>query len=169
MKKIELAIVPAALLVAAGVLSGCVAMAPEEQAGEWAAEPEEQAGERAPGVEPAAQAEDPHARPVLPAPYNGVCGSGYGVIDKHDLSQGTIYLTYNRSNGKNCVVTIRNNPGRRLYMCAAVSRAGERYTSDCGDFTTYAGPVYVHAPGTCIDWGGSIESDMKEFFNEHCG
>lgn len=57
--------------------------------------------------------------------YNGVCGSGYQVIDSQSVTGGTVYLTYNSSTGKNCVVTTRSTPGSRLAMCA-------KYNSHCG-------------------------------------
>lgn len=104
------------------------------------------------------------------ASYNGVCGSSYGVIDAMSLpGEGTVYLTYSSSTGKNCVVTIRDNPGSRLYMAARVSLAGDPWITDDGNFTTYAGPVYVHAPNACIDWGGEIDGVYEYEFNSHCG
>jgi hypothetical protein len=103
------------------------------------------------------------------ASYNGVCGSSYGVIDSGDLgSLGTVYLTYSSSTGKNCVVTVRDNPGTRKSMGAVVSLAGAPWISDSGSFTTYAGPVYVSAAHRCIDWGGWIDSTSYYAYNEHC-
>ena len=131
-------------------------------------EPDEQADGRVTGVEPAAEVEAAPGQPALSAAYNGVCGSGYGVIDSHALNGGTVYLTYNGSTGKNCVVTIRNTPGVRRSMCAKVSLAFAPWNEDCGSYTTYAGPVYVYAPNECIDWGGSIEGSSYYEYNTHC-
>ncbi|MFB7666387.1 spore-associated protein A [Kitasatospora sp. NPDC056138] len=107
------------------------------------------------------------------ASYNGVCGSGYAVIDHYDLgSYGTMYLTYNSSNGNNCVVTVRNSPGAKLWMTAGVKRSGTDWsttTTDAGSYSTYAGPKYVYAPGSCIDWGGQINGVGQDFYNTHCG
>jgi hypothetical protein len=104
------------------------------------------------------------------APYNGTCGSGYGVIDALSLEgQGTVYLTYNGSSGKNCVVTVRNNPGARKDMSARISLAGKPWIEDTGNFTTYAGPVYVSARDKCIDWGGWIGNAVQHQFGTHCG
>ncbi|WDZ86001.1 hypothetical protein [Micromonospora cathayae] len=104
------------------------------------------------------------------APYNGACGSSYGVIDAMSLvGRGTVYLTYSGSTGKNCVVTVRDNPGTRLPMSASVSLAGAPWITDSGNYTTYAGPVYVSAPGRCIDWGGSINGLGSYQYNVHCG
>jgi len=119
------------------------------------------------------QVGDDNAQPIPPpstsAAYNGVCGAGYSVIDSHGVSGGTVYLTFNASNGRNCVVTIRNTPGARVHMCAEVSLAGDIWNIDCGDYTTYAGPVYVTAPHQCIDWGGSIGDSTFTEFGTHCG
>jgi hypothetical protein len=101
--------------------------------------------------------------------YNGVCGPGYQVINSHSLTGSTVYLTYNSSTGKNCVVTVRSTSGSRLSMCAKVSRAYAPWISDCGSYTTYAGPVYVDARNACIDWGGSIGNSPYYQYNAHCG
>jgi len=103
------------------------------------------------------------------ASYNGVCGSGYGVIASHNLTGATIFLTYSGGTGDNCVVTIRNTPGTAEPMCAEVSLAGAPWNIDCGNYTTYAGPVYVHAAKQCIDWGGSYENSSWAEFDVHCG
>lgn len=103
------------------------------------------------------------------APYNGVCGSGYGVIDAQSLpGLGTVYLTYSSGTGKNCVVTIRDNPGARRAMAARVSLAGAPWISDVGNYTTYAGPVYVYARHSCVDWGGEISGVGAYEYNSHC-
>ncbi|WP_329101264.1 hypothetical protein OG792_20580 [Micromonospora sp. NBC_01699] len=104
------------------------------------------------------------------AAYNGSCGSGYGVIDAMSLvGRGTVYLTYSGGTGKNCVVTVRDNPGSRLPMTASVSLAGAPWITDSGSYTTYAGPVYVTARDRCIDWGGSINGLGSYQYNVHCG
>lgn len=114
----------------------------------------------------------PGAGPVVPATaYNGACGSGYVQKDSMALSNlGVVYLTYNSSNGYNCVVTVRANPGTKLYMEAGVQLYGsDTYKNDFGLYTTYAGPVYVHAPGQCINWWGHIDTEFKEKDKDHCG
>ena len=46
-----------------------------------------------------------------------VCGSGYKTVNSAAVgSLGTVYLTYNATNGKNCVATIRTNPGTAVDM-----------------------------------------------------
>jgi hypothetical protein len=104
------------------------------------------------------------------ATYNGACGSGYSVIDHHGLPGGTIFLTFSSSTGKNCVVTVRDTPGAAIYMDAFISLAGApTWIDDPGYWTTYAGPVYVYAPGRCIDWGGDINHIWWADWNVHCG
>jgi hypothetical protein len=103
------------------------------------------------------------------ASYNGVCGSSYSVIDSHSLSGATIFLTYSASTGNNCVVTVRNTPGSAAPMGAEVSLAGAPWNGDYGNYTTYAGPVYVHAPNACIDWGGYYNSSSWDAYGVHCG
>lgn len=106
------------------------------------------------------------------AEYNGACGDGYGVINSFDLSsdRGTIFLTYNNSTGNNCVTTVRTVAGTTTLVEAMVRVSGSTdWVIDSGDYTTYAGPVYVAAAGKCIDWGGTIGTDTRTFEGQHCG
>ncbi|MFE9912430.1 spore-associated protein A [Streptomyces clavifer] len=98
-----------------------------------------------------------------------VCGSGYSVIDSHDLGAATVYLTYNSSNGYNCVTTIRDTSGSAIYMEASIRKSGGSWVSDGGSYATYAGPVYVNAPSTCIQWGGMYGQIHWQSGLEHCG
>jgi hypothetical protein len=110
------------------------------------------------------------------ASYNNGCGSGYGVIDSLDSGSGTTFLTYNSSNGYNCVVTVSDTPGTPKYLEAdlrisrtdTVWNASER---DAGTYSSYAGPVYKYAKGSCIDWGGEAGSNSHVVINyrDHCG
>ncbi len=105
------------------------------------------------------------------ASYNGACGSGYGVIDAMSLpGLGTVYLTYSSGTGKNCVVTVRDNPGTSRAMAAKVSLStSSTWIQDVGNYTTYSGPVYVSAKGKCVDWGGEISGVGSYEYNSHCG
>ncbi|MEV8099674.1 spore-associated protein A [Kitasatospora sp. NPDC085879] len=105
------------------------------------------------------------------ATYNGACGSGYSVIDTLPLQNGTVFLTYNRSNGNNCVVTVRTHPSSYLVdVSASIKKSGTtEWKQDVGFYTTYAGPVYLYAPGSCIDWEGGINGEINHQFNSHCG
>lgn len=108
---------------------------------------------------------------VSPATYNNACGSGYSVIDTLTLTGGHVYLTYNGSNGYNCVVTVRNTAGTAEFMAAGIRLAGNDASEvvDADDYTSYAGPVYLHAAGKCIDWIGQIASAAQEQDDSHCG
>jgi hypothetical protein len=104
------------------------------------------------------------------ATYNGACGSGYSVIDQHSLVGGTIFLTYSNSTENNCVVTVRNTSGTAVPMNAWIRVSGTTtWIQDPGSYTRYAGPVYVHAPGRCIDWGGGIGASSWTAYSSHCG
>ena len=112
------------------------------------------------------------AGPAAAATYGGQCGSGYGVVNRFDLptNRGTVFLTYNSGNGNNCVVTVRTNPGAATLMEAALKRSSSStWNVDSGNYTTYAGPVYVSAPGQCVDWGGTIGTASDARFGTNCG
>ncbi|MGC0372832.1 spore-associated protein [Streptomyces sp. SAI-229] len=100
-----------------------------------------------------------------------VCGSGYKTVNSAAVgSLGTVYLTYNSANGQNCVATIRANPGTRLDMSAWIYVPDtEENAQDDGRFTSYAGPVYVHGKGHCVDWGGGIDNVYVQVFGSNCG
>ncbi|NYH54843.1 hypothetical protein HNR06_004432 [Nocardiopsis arvandica] len=112
------------------------------------------------------------AAPASAAAYNGACGSGYGVVNKiefHD-NRGTIFLTYNNSTGYNCVVTVRTNPGAAAPMEAFLRVSGtSTWKKDSGNYTTYAGPVYVAAASRCVDWGGTIGTITLDESRTNCG
>lgn len=104
------------------------------------------------------------------ATYNWACGSSYVVIDSFGVTGGTVFLTYSSSTGDNCVVTVRNSPGGALPMDAAVKlSSASMWNEDFGNYTTYAGPVFVYAPHSCIDWGGGINGDYRYRYSSHCG
>ncbi|MCD9876015.1 spore-associated protein A [Streptomyces guryensis] len=93
------------------------------------------------------------------ASYNGACGTGYKVIDSTPVgNSGKVFLTWNESTGKNCAVTIRNTTGAKTHMEVTLKAidSGERTAVDSGQYTSYAGPVYVNARGYCVAWGGTI-------------
>lgn len=100
-----------------------------------------------------------------------VCGSAYKTVNSAAVgSQGTVYLTYNASNGKNCVTTIRNSPGTAVDMSAWVYVTDTGVGSDdYGQYTSYAGPTYVYAKGHCVDWGGQIKNVYTQVSGSNCG
>ncbi|MCG7525849.1 spore-associated protein [Streptomyces sp. OfavH-34-F] len=100
----------------------------------------------------------------------GVCGASYKTVNSTAVGNlGTVYLTYNASNGKNCVVTIRSTPGTAKSMSAYlyVPDTGES-TSDDGTYTSYAGPVYAYGKGHCVSWGGHIGNVYASVENSNC-
>jgi hypothetical protein len=112
------------------------------------------------------------ATPSTGNPYSPtqVCGSGYSVIDYHDLGgAAVVYLTYNSSNGDNCVVTLADSPGSAMSMNATLAVEGGASASNPGSFTYYAGPVYEYAPSTCVEWGGTAGSTTWTSGWTHCG
>ncbi|MFI6603592.1 M23 family metallopeptidase [Nonomuraea sp. NPDC050536] len=105
-------------------------------------------------------------------PYTpeGVCGSGYSVIDSAALSGGTTYLLYNSGNGYNCVVTMKStNLGTATAVSAFLEPQGESRTTDSGNYGYYAGPVPLNAANQCVRWGGSVGSSSYTSPFEHCG
>ncbi|WP_309062273.1 spore-associated protein [Streptomyces sp.] len=109
---------------------------------------------------------------AVAAPTPGaVCGSGYKVINSKDLGPAVVYLTYNSSNGYNCVTTIQENPSAPgvIWMGASIQKSGGSEIRDFGNYGVYAGPVYVHAPDTCIKWGGGMYDYVWRSGWEHCG
>ncbi|MFF3410467.1 spore-associated protein [Streptomyces sp. NPDC002742] len=99
-----------------------------------------------------------------------VCGSAYKTVNSAPVgSLGTVYLTYNSSNGKNCVATIRQNPGTAVDMSTWIyvpdTDAGAQ---DYGRYTSYAGPAYVYGKGHCVDWGGQISNVYTQVTGSNC-
>jgi hypothetical protein len=106
------------------------------------------------------------------ATYNGACGTGYKVIDSTPVGNvGKVFLTWNESTGKNCAVTIRNTPGAKIYMGVELNIITDHETtpvSDTGQYTSYAGPVYMSARGYCTEWYGVIGTATGSD-SGHCG
>lgn len=99
-----------------------------------------------------------------------VCGSSYRTVNSAAVgSLGTVYLTYNASNGNNCVTTIRNSPGTAVDMSAWLYVADtDQGDDDYGSFTSYAGPTYVYGKGHCVDWGGQIKNVYVQISGSNC-
>ncbi|MEU0834899.1 serine/threonine protein kinase [Streptomyces sp. NPDC005969] len=94
------------------------------------------------------------------------CGSGYYVQEKKPLVRATlaeadavVYLLYNASTGYNCVVTVHQNrtDGVPQDTMAGIRVEGGSWSTDRGDYKSYAGPVRVQAKGKCIQFKGGIE------------
>ncbi|RSN63638.1 exo-alpha-sialidase [Amycolatopsis sp. WAC 04182] len=100
-----------------------------------------------------------------------VCGGGYGVIDSAPLgTAGTVYLSYNASNGQNCVSTMKSeSAGTATATSAYLEVAGASRITDSGSFSWFAGPVRAAAAGKCVKWGGSAGGTAYNSPSEHCG
>ncbi|MCZ4125741.1 spore-associated protein [Streptomyces sp. H39-S7] len=100
----------------------------------------------------------------------GVCGSGYKTVNSAPIaSLGTVYLTYNSANGKNCVATIRTNPGTAKKMSAYINVPDtQAWAEDAGSFMSYAGPSRVYGKGHCVSWGGFITNVYVSVENSNC-
>ncbi|NUS74545.1 MAG: hypothetical protein HOQ05_14275 [Corynebacteriales bacterium] len=104
------------------------------------------------------------ARPTNPASYAASkCGSGYSLIHSYNKtdSQGIIwsksYVFWNGSSKKNCAIVLKwfewgYNSDTYIDLSSYNSN-GTRYQRDwdSGDYAYYAGPVYLYAPGRCVD------------------
>lgn len=99
-----------------------------------------------------------------------VCGSAYKTVNSVPVgSLGTVYLTYNSGNGKNCVATIRANPGTAKYMSTYIYVPDtDEWAGDSGNFTSYAGPAYVYGKSHCVSWGGNIDNVYVSVENSNC-
>ncbi|MFD4034708.1 spore-associated protein [Streptomyces sp. NPDC058637] len=100
----------------------------------------------------------------------GVCGSAYKTVNSVPVgSLGTVYLTYNSSNGKNCVATIRTNPGTAKSMSVYIYVPDtDTWADDYGNYTSYAGPAYAYGKGHCVSWGGNIANVYVSVENTNC-
>jgi CHAP domain-containing protein len=103
-------------------------------------------------------------------PYTAaqVCGSGYAVIDSHNLGKATVYLLYSSSAGRNCVATLVHQGSGSVGLNATLSVQGGSSGSNPGLFQWYAGPVRLAAANACVKWGGSYESTTWTSAWSHC-
>jgi hypothetical protein len=102
-----------------------------------------------------------YASDVNPYSASALCGSGYGVVASHAIEgQLYIYLLYNNSTGKNCAVALKQrNLGVKDSTDVFIlpQNESQRPAEQSGNFTSYAGPIYLTAPGECVEYGGSIQ------------
>lgn len=115
---------------------------------------------------------------AAPAGAAGPCGSSYsrvGVypIPKTGTRTGTLEVYYSSSTGKNCALAYGygSNYGTTTWKGVSISRGdGTGYSVDADYYQYYAGPVYVSAPGQCIDVTGSVVAGKSTSLNNvHCG
>ncbi|MEV0995224.1 serine/threonine-protein kinase [Nonomuraea sp. NPDC050202] len=115
---------------------------------------------------------DKPATSLKPNTYKptAVCGAGYKIVDSRSLgANATIYLLYNSSAGKNCVVTMsRLVHPKKMPMSAILQVKGGSSGNNSGSFTAYAGPVRLPAAKKCVIWGGSWSSYSWKSGWSHC-
>jgi hypothetical protein len=100
-----------------------------------------------------------------PASAAAYCGSGYTVVDSDKIERfgqhwGTVYLTYNSSNGYNCVTTVKNSfVGTKTWTGAVLQvQDAADPAPDYDYYEYYAGPVYAKASGKCVKWFGLMQN-----------
>ncbi|MEU6724063.1 hypothetical protein ABZ917_10160 [Nonomuraea wenchangensis] len=116
---------------------------------------------------------------AAPAAAAGPCGSSYTRVGVYPIKRGdgtrtgTLEVHYSSSTGKNCALTYgygayANTPSWKSVVISRGDGSGE--DSNSGTFTYYAGPVYVSAPGQCIDVQGTVPDWVTlKLNNVHCG
>lgn len=109
------------------------------------------------------------AAPANPYTPTQVCGSGYTVIDTHDLGGAVVDLLYNASSGRNCVVTMVSQPSVAVPLDATLTVQGGATADNPGSFTYYAGPVSAAAASACVKWGGTFRNTTWTSDWGHCG
>lgn len=102
-----------------------------------------------------------------------ICGGGYWPDSNgvYGIGGGTIYVSYNGST--DCAVLMKTvdvgTPTATMVYIGLGDGSGGGYGGsrgdgmDNGNFTTYAGPVYVYAPGVCIEVAG--ETAVSDYYN----
>ncbi|MGR6970812.1 hypothetical protein ACU639_14630 [Streptomyces cynarae] len=97
------------------------------------------------------------------------CGSAYSYVRSWAITDGWspwptvgyIDVYYNSSNGYNCVITRANDSevSGANHIVAGIRKSGTSTWNLDGtnsNYTSYAGPVYAYAPGSCIDIYGDL-------------
>ncbi|MGW2871553.1 hypothetical protein [Kitasatospora sp. NPDC001225] len=116
------------------------------------------------------------------------CGSAYDFKWSWDITDnssaapvvGFIDIYYNSGNGYNCAIARGRDAAvtgqHEIYV--AIRRSGTDGWIDDGagsNYTQYAGPVYVYAKGSCIDFVGGLKYNeftgqgASSYKAQHCG
>ncbi|NRQ37867.1 hypothetical protein HII36_39465 [Nonomuraea sp. NN258] len=115
---------------------------------------------------------------AAPAEAVGPCGSGYARVGAYRIPPtgtrtGTLEVYYNSGNGKNCALAYGYGAtyGKKTWKAVSIARAdGGDFRMDGDEYEYYAGPVYLSAPGQCIDVRGAVTTGKQTFLNNvHCG
>ncbi|GAA3689144.1 hypothetical protein GCM10022224_063270 [Nonomuraea antimicrobica] len=114
---------------------------------------------------------------AAPASAVGPCGSGYTRVDVYPIPKtgsrtGTLEVYYNSSAGKNCALAYGYGSynGTTTWKGVSISRGNDTgYDVDADYYQYYAGPVYVSAPGQCIDVSGTVVAGKSiDLEDVHC-
>ncbi|MGA5505928.1 hypothetical protein [Streptomyces umbrinus] len=112
------------------------------------------------------------------------CGSSYSRVGHYAITSsfaqatnpgGYLDIYYSSSTGKNCGVVYPTSAhqGKTSRLEVDIRKSGNStWIGDGGDYNYYAGPVYVSAPGACIDALGMVEDGYDYrggFYAKHCG
>ncbi|MGW7436161.1 hypothetical protein [Streptomyces sp. NPDC054849] len=122
---------------------------------------------------------------------SGSCGAGYYQQDAYPLGSesgevgaGVVFLYYNSSTGTNCAILRRDANFKVTYGMGVTLKdsAGNTATDGQRAYTQYAGPVYLKAPGRCVQvygqltgyWMGSNSTHLEKTWDGgsrwvHCG
>jgi hypothetical protein len=115
---------------------------------------------------------------AAPASAAGPCGSSYTRVGVYPVKRdgtrtGTLEVYYSSTTGKNCALTYGYGAyaNTRSWKSVVISRGdGSGEDSNSGEFTYYAGPVYVSASGQCIDVEATVPAwVILKLNNVHCG
>ncbi|MFI7385891.1 hypothetical protein [Streptomyces sp. NPDC049813] len=108
---------------------------------------------------PLATTADASTKSDVVSTARSACGSAYSttVAAADQGVPGKYYwyvLLYNPSNGYNCAMQIKDSKNgdynKASYIGVGIRVAGGSWHEDKGNYTKYAGPVYVHAPNECV-------------------
>lgn len=100
------------------------------------------------------------------------CGGSFGLVKTWPIrSQGAevggIDVYYSDSTGQNCIIVhpAAGYPqGAFNHIAAALRKSGSdqwKWDGPGRNYTRYAGPVYVYAKGSCIDFYGEMRSSGR--------
>ena len=98
---------------------------------------------------------------VTAAPAAAASTCGGSLLGNWQISGGYISVYYKSSTGQNCAMTYTNKPGKPQYIMVEIDDGGTPHRQ-AGTFSYYAGPVYVTAPGRCINFEGEVGSGSVE-------
>ncbi|GAA5179867.1 hypothetical protein GCM10023322_10860 [Rugosimonospora acidiphila] len=104
---------------------------------------------------------------ATPAAAASTCGGG--LLGNWPITGGYIAVYYSSSTGDNCAMTYTNHPGKPQHIMVEIDDGGAAHR-DSGTYSYYAGPVYVHAPGKCVNFEGQIgNGSIDGVINAYCG